>query len=370
VRRWAGAAGVLLALALLALMGAWREQGSPLGAPAAAVVASTSERRMAAAPPPTVVAAASVPTAAPTRADSPWKTEPLELCGVGTVAVAVPVGAPPRLPGDTPELPPHLGAYALATARADLLAALAAGPPRWQAAAALMADDATALRRIALAGQDPLVLAWATARCRDEPACVAEPLARWLALEPGNLVPWTQLWQSQPARREEAVAGLRQATGFRGGWAQLAEIVIQAMPAHVLPYLQVALIVEAVSVEAALPDPTPFTLLKLCRPPPERGSRRQGECEAWARLLTAQGSTLMAHMIGLRLGELAGWPPEHTEPQRRELTLVSMVAASRALNAEQPYSCDGAQRMRHWVQQVAQRGELAAMRAAASAPGR
>lgn len=348
-------------LALLALLGGWRGQAGDGGAdlvlatPAAPALESAVN-------PPSAPQPASVPTAAPVRADSAWKTMPLELCGAGTVTVTVREGGPPPLPGDAPQLPPHLGEYALAAARQELVAALAAGPPRWQAAAALMSGDDEALRRVALGGNDPVALAWAVARCRGDSACDAEPLARWLALEPDNALPWLQLWQSQPARRDEALAGLRRATRFRAGWASLADTTLQALPAHVLRYLQLPLIVEAIGIEAALPDPGPFTVLKLCPASMERGSARQADCDAWARLLL-QGDTLMAQGLGVRLGERLGWPPERTEPLRQSVRDLSSTAVTSIFDLQQPYGCDGVRRTREWVRRVSRDGEVAALRA-------
>lgn len=348
-------------LALLALLGGWRGQaghgGADLALAAPAAGSRVSAVTLVAVPPP-----ASVPRAAPARADAPWKMLPLELCGAGTVTVRVREGGPPPLPGDAPPLPPHLGEYALEAARHELVAALAAGPPRWQAAAALMSGNDETLRRVALGGTDPVALAWAAARCRGDSACGAEPLARWLALEPDNALPWLQLWQSQPARREEALAGLRRATRFRAGWANLADTTLQALPAHVLPYLQLPLIVEAIGIEAALPDPGPFTILELCPASMERGSTRQADCDAWARLLL-QGDTLIAQGLGVRLGERLGWPPERTEPLRQSLRDLSGTAVTAIFDLQQPYGCDGVRRTREWVRRVSHDGEVAALRA-------
>ena len=171
------------------------------------------------------------------------------------------------------------------------------------------------------------------------------------------------------ALRRDQQAGLQRARRYRAGWAQLTEAVLQALPAHQAPYLQVQWAVEAIGTEAAMSDPTLFTLGKLCRPPPAPGSARQVDCDRWAQSLIEQGDTLMAQMTGLRLGELAGWPPERTEPQRQALSALSHGSTA-VFDAEQPYGCAGVQRIRRWALQVAREGEVATLRAmaAASAP--
>lgn len=365
LRRGLGVLALGLAVLMLALLRAWRGDVGP-AAPAAPPAAAQRALLAAAAP-----ASGPVPTAAPARVDSPWKTRPVELCGVGTLSVTLRSDGQEAPAGDPTALPPHLGTYAMEASRAELQQALAAGPTRWQAGGALMGgrESVAALRQVALAGNDVVALRWAVARCGDEGACSAEPLARWLALEPDNLVPWLILWHTQPERRDEALAGLQRATRYRAGWAQLSDVVLQALPAHTAPYLRVQWVIEAIGIEAATQDPSLFTLGKLCRPSPAPGSRRQTDCDGWAQLLATQGDTLMAQMMGLRLGELAGWPPERTEPQRQALRALSMGGPS-VFDVAQPYGCAGVQRVTHWARHVAREGEVAALRAlaAASAP--
>lgn len=362
---------VIGAAVLLALLGGWRG-GATGDAPSAPALA-------AAVPPALAPAAAAgsapaaVPTAAPSRPDSPWKVLPVELCGVGSMPVTVRTDGQDAQPSDPDGLPPHLGRYAMEASRAELLQALATGPTRWQAGAAVMGgrDAVAALRQVALAGTDVVALQWAVSRCGDDLPCSAEPLARWLAVEPDNLAPWLFLWHTQPQRREEALAGLRRATRYRAGWAQLTDVVLQALPPHTAPYLQVPWVVETIGLDAAMQDPTLFTLGKLCRPPPEPGSRRQADCDRWAQLLVEQGDTLMAVQIGLRLGELAGWPPERTEPQRQALRDLQAHSGG-VFDVAQPFGCAGVQRVSRWARQVAREGEVAALRslAAASAAAR
>ena len=232
------------------------------------------------------------------------------------------------------------------------------------------AEVAAAIAREGLEAADAVVLRWAVARCGDEPGCADRPLARWLQLEPDNAVPWLLLARRSPGRADEALQALRAATRFQVHWGQLPATVLEALPPERLPYLDLSLFVEAIGVQAALPDDSFMTLLERCRPPPAAGSERQRDCDAWAELLAGKADTLLARFIGLRLGAQAGWPPARVAAQKEALNALT-ASVNSPLAGSNPLSCASIEALRDQVRLVAEHGEVQALRlraAAASAP--
>ncbi len=355
----------------------WRQasQGRHESGDAAQPVPGTSTT--AGSPPGAASAAPVLATLLPASASRPGPQPPsgaetVDMCGLGPVPAATFKAQPP---GNAPQLPRHIGEYAVDAAREQLLRALAAGPPRWRGAATLMQGRAPgaaqSLARDALGAGDPLMLRWAIARCEDR-NCSQPLAARWVEVEPGNAVAWLSLLDAAPQQRERALAGLRQASAFRSGWAHLAAIEQEAMPAAVLPYVQAQLVVEAIGIEAALRDPTMLLLSGLCRAPwGDAKTMSREDCDALARLMVERGDTLQALLTATSIGKRLGWPAERLESLGREAEVAMReIPAINLENEENPFSCRAVQARHEWVREVARDGERAALRARlpASAP--
>lgn len=376
MKRWHAAPLVVaLVLAVWLAWTAWRQD------PAALRDAIEPARGASTAPPvalqPAEADHAPMPGAVPqaasageVRSPSPGAGQTVELCGLGQVSAGTLMA---ESAGGAPALPRHIGEYAADAAREQMLRALAGGPPRWRAAAALMqgreATAVQALGREAQAAGDPLILRWAIARCGENRGCAQPLAARWVEVEPGNAVAWLMLLDAAPQQRERALAGLRRASAFRSGWAQLAAVQHEAMPGAVLPYVQAQLAIEAIGIEAALPDPTMFVLSGLCRPPwGDAKTLARADCDALARLMVERSDTLLALSVGSSIGKRLDWPAERLEALRRQAE--SETQAMGLLVRENPFSCSATQAMHEWVRDVARDGERAALRARmpASAP--
>ena len=97
-----------------------------------------------------------------------------------------------------------------------------------------------------------------------------------------------------------------------------------------------------------------------CREP-EPG--RQQECDKLARLLVDHGDSVHALSQAAQLAELAAWPRDKVEAVTRELQALTLPGAQWAPDPQQPLSCASADGWQRHVADVAQLGELGALRA-------
>lgn len=299
-----------------------------------------------------------------TSASAPVPRAVWDLCGIGRL---------PASPGTTvyDELPPHLGAIAVAEAREKLLAALRRGDARARVAAASLGtlsdglDDAVARTALQRAGRDAVAVRWAGGRCLSD-ECRREAAERWAQLEPGNGVPQLLRMTGAPPRDEESLRALWAAQRFQVHWGVLAETVRKAMPPDVPPYLQPDLLIQAMNVDAALLDQGFRTATALCQPAPPAGSERQRGCTDLGRVMNERGDTLIAAMVGVRLREFGGLDPAEAEARRKTLRELQ-ASSSLPFDAEQPMSCESARRTQRWIEGLARDGEVGALRAAAAA---
>lgn len=256
------------------------------------------------------------------RAAAVW-----ELCGIGRMPV--PRAAATSALDPMTNLPEHLGRDALDAARGPLLAALDGGGVRERAAAVMLRDSPAAryrpqqsLTTLQHASTDPVVAAWAAARCSASDRCSAADLERWSELEPDNMAAWLALLAGKPPlQRESGSVRLLSATRLHMHFGKLLQTVLQAMPADVLPYLQMGLWIEVIGVEAALALPPMAPLFALCKPAPEPGSARQAECTALAATLMQRSDSLVGASIGIRIAELGGLPKARAQALRAELNV-------------------------------------------------
>ena len=216
-----------------------------------------------------------------------------------------------------------------------------------------------------------MLLTWALARCKSEDvSCRAPLLARWQALEPGNAAAWHEdlMHRTRPA----AAVLVQMAAGDRFvlHFGALAALVAKAPPADMLPYLRQALVIDAVGIEAAIGLPALSALASQCKPAAAAGSVLQRQCDQIAGLMVDKGDTLLAHGVGLRLGERAGWPAARVAAARAEMNAA--YAAPGILPADdQPLGCAAVTWTLTWFDDVSRLGEVGLMRqrlAAASAP--
>jgi hypothetical protein len=357
-------------------------------APAAGQVANPKEGRASA---PTATAAdAETDIARDLRAWWASSEKVWDLCGVGRLPI------PPALVALGVEamlaLPRHLGEDPQNAARKSLLNVMEHGSPRSQAAAALWRNQSAMLEGLRLATSaasaaspnawappttsaqtlqvvaklagaaetDAVLAAWLVNLCGTDPACRADAKARWLRADPDNGLARAEALgpTSSPESQAKARTTLSQAKHFQMQHGALAATVLASMPAEVPLYIQHMLLIEAVIVEGAYLIPPLAPFVDLCKTPTDAAAR--AECDAIARLMVERSDTLLVHRIGLKVGELSGWPKDEVAARRAETD-------SRHLGPEMnwlltPNSCDAVKATKTWILELAEKGELAVLR--------
>jgi hypothetical protein len=135
-------------------------------------------------------------------------------------------------------------------------------------------------------------------------------------------------------------------------------------------YLHLMMLVEGIGVEAALPESGAWAAGNLCRVSSAAplAPSRQALCRHVADVLTDSSDTLLARALGVRLGEKAGWSEARRAAVRAQTDAIHAVAYAPEpgmVDLQQPYSCDGVQRLKSYVDAVADRGEVQTLLASA-----
>lgn len=354
------------------LLAAWGLGGDP--PPPAAAQASGQPFPWHATPQPGEALAATAANApAPEAPAAPGAPTAVDLCGLGRLSL--PGGAAADDDSDALDaLPAPVGREPLAQARQALLARLRAGDASAQVAALLLDkpvldDDAArqgwagALLQQARASQNAVTLAWAEEACAylpDGNACRLGLVRERLRLEPDNAHHWAALADEDPGAADEAWRGLLQAGRWQESPQALMVATQAALPAELPGYLRQALGVAVRTRAAALPAPGEGFLQERCREP---APGRQQECDKLARLLLDHGDSAHALSQAAQLAELAAWPRDRVEAVTRELQALTRPGAQWAPDPQQPLSCASADGWQRHVADVAQLGELGALRA-------
>lgn len=216
----------------------------------------------------------------------------------------------------------------------------------------MSATSGNALVQLA-ASADPAVYALAFEMCdtyrttREYSAMKTEcdqlSAARWSQIDPGNAVPWLirardALAEGNASAEADAIARAAQATQVNAYGDRLMKSLRPLMPTTVPAAEHVALEIDLGSYLDTWWNIPYGTVLNYCDHSP--AADRKPVCAQIGALLMADGWTAMDVMVGLRLGERAGWSPlriQDAKAQRNALfpdpSRVRVV----------PWSCQGLQ---------------------------
>jgi hypothetical protein len=232
-----------------------------------------------------------------------------------------------------------------------------------------------ALSALAASSADPVVASWLLMRCGRRAPCSPADAQRWADLEPDNLAAWLRVAEQEPARLADVLQSAPRTTRFDLHHVDWLDTVLQAMPADLLPYVQMQVWALVVGVEAAIAIPNIGLLGAHCRAPLEPGSARLQDCAAIAQVLLAPSDNLFGRGVGIRIAERSGTPKAQIDAWRAEIE-AGTRRMWQSFDAQQPLSCKAVAQTQAWLQLRKQLGELGALRAlnaeaaAASAPPR
>ena len=225
------------------------------------------------------------------------------------------------------------------------------------------------LVQLAAGAGDPAPYALAFAICRKwsseagpAGACQRITVSEWARLDPDNATPWlltAQAARSKSDLRAEALAFAKAANAHKVDdySGSVFSFGLTELPQGMVPAEKMALAIELIGLEAALPSPALSETSRYCSDTALRRAETHTECGSVADLLATRGNTLLTLGSGLRLGERVGWSPERVKglSQERDV-LLGLVAGPL------PDSCDTVNRMNAFLDRRAQLGELGALR--------
>lgn len=216
----------------------------------------------------------------------------------------------------------------------------------------MSAASGNALVQLAV-GTDPAVYALAFEMCdtyrmtREFSAMKAEcdqlSAARWSKIDPGNAVPWLirargALAAGDASAEADAIARVAQATQVNAYGDRLMRSLHPLMPTTLPAAERVALESDMGSYFDTWWNIPYGTVLNYCDQSPS--ADRKHVCAQIGALLMADGWTAMDVMVGLRLGERAGWSPMRIqEAKAQRNALFPDPSGVRIV----PWSCQGLQ---------------------------
>jgi len=344
---------LLAAAAVLLMLAAWQLWPAPVASNSAtrdSPLAAARAAPLRAKPPSSLPLELKVP-AVPAQA-AVW-----DLCGIGRMPR--PAGAAKLNDDGLRELPPHLGAEPAAEALFQTAVRMGDGDARSRAAAVLLFGfDAQgqplpqALEQLAAQNDDAAASAWAALRCQGEAACQSAT-ERWTLREPGNAAAWLLWLRHHPGRTGDMEQALAHATHFDSQEDALLAATLAAVPPATPAYLEPALWVYAIGVQAALPMPQLHEAGTFCPLSALASPARRSACEQLARVMTAPDGDLVVLWAGARLAERLAWPAESLQELQQRLKQAQAPKAG--LDPEQPLSCASVDALRKTLKDRAAR---------------
>jgi hypothetical protein len=247
--------------------------------------------------------------------------------------------------------------------------------PAALAASAAAVDAVTAAReslaRFAATTPDPAAYALAYRMCGSgrlrDGACGMLSAEQWARLDPGNAVPWQEVFAAAQARKDSAAANEalhRIATSRRSDqrFFDLPGLVVEAAPQDDgLRNGVFMLAVEAIGIQAAWSLPAYQPLVSACKRDMLRDSNRRQTCEAIAELMAEKSDTLLERGLGGAVGRQLGWPEERVERMRAELQAFANSTYA-GIEPREAMGCEAIKRLTDDVRHKARLGEVGAMR--------
>ena len=236
------------------------------------------------------------------------------------------------------------------------------------------------MAQLALTTRDADAYAYAFHACRQgEPtkavaACGQLSAERWAQLDPHNAAPW--LYLASEAHERKDVPALEHAA-YRISTARVSDIrwgsehaVMQSLAIREQPrYTQIAVLIDIMGISAAFPFPEYRPVMSLCGAERMNDVNRRQLCSDIGDALVQRDSSLIGLLVGIAIGERAGWPRDRVEKLREEKDALQIMDAASTVT-DRWLSCPWFDKFDAWAREVASHGEVGAGRARIKASGR
>jgi len=301
----------------------------------------------------------------------------VEVCGFGRVS----------LPADDPSalqrVPPALRRAALEQADAMMLAS---DDAQVRAAALLLGARAggadahariESVARLAIASQDATVYAIALQACKaqsaDGSACQLLSRAQWARLDPDNALPWLEL--AAEAQAQQQASELEADAMRHAALAQRSDVHMGLLPQLVeralgaaSPLQRTLALAESWSAQAAWTSAHSTQAYAYCMSDTADDGTRAATCDALADTLARRGASLTDMGTGLAIAKHLNWTAQRLQALQQEHDAISETSGIQDFG--QDWSCDAVTRLQDWTRQLAQHGEVQAMRGVLAHSGR
>jgi hypothetical protein len=237
-------------------------------------------------------------------------------------------------------------------------------------------DRIAALVNDAASTRDPRVYSIAYHACRPfgvgatpAPACALLSARRWVALDPGNGVPWLAAFSDAHAQgdaegQREALFHMASSTRWHEGYADAPAVVgAQLQDDDASAAANFDLAVKAMTASLTL---WPSSLAATCKDKAGGDADRAQQCVAIAHLMYDQADTIMDHMLGGAVYLQATGDPSLREAAHADYRRISAAVASAASAADTAASgvsgCADYRTLGKLFKRGSEIGELAALR--------
>ncbi len=228
-----------------------------------------------------------------------------------------------------------------------------------------------ALARLAESTVDPTVYAWAfsaCARAKGAFGCQSIGAAQWTRLDPDNAVAWLALadearTQGDTAGVDDAMYHVASATRLDGDEARLAATLLDHVPAGesaLFGAASLAAMALGFSMSAAAEQGQ--TIASYCGPSGLADANRRESCDRIARLAVERGTSFTAWQLGFSIGRRVGWPAERLRALEAERVAMTSPASRPEPTVVTRASCETAQDHVRDIRDLAEFGQVEAMR--------
>jgi hypothetical protein len=191
-------------------------------------------------------------------------------------------------------------------------------------------------------------------------ACSGLSFEEWARRDPENGYPWLMASNYQPKgslRRAELIERAMAAKQVRTAWGYAYGPLAKALGPSASPLDRSAIFAQALSLDS-VQLMAPVSVIEHCREDELRKGNRRTQCEHLATYLADRSDSFLLKHFGRGIGRNLGWSKDRLDAFMQELDAAQAVAP----RAQDMRGCGGLATMESFLADVANYGELGALR--------